>query len=70
MTADVFRGDASFAEDLFAGDAGQGIYLLEQTDAGTRFGVADPGGHAIVAPVDLCARCHASARDGVFPIVR
>jgi len=75
LTADVYARDASFAEDLFAGDAGVGTYLLETSDAGVRFGVADPAGHAVADTADdagptlsLCARCHASARGGVFPV--
>lgn len=74
MTADVYAHAGSFAEELSAGDAGVGVYLLETSDAGARFGVADVSGRSVadsagdrgpsLAP---CARCHAQAPGGVFP---
>ena len=76
VIADVYaEGDARFAEDLRWNDAGVGVYLLERTDAGTRFAVADELGHTIAdsaldagPSVEACARCHAGARGGVFPV--
>jgi hypothetical protein len=70
-------GACRFVEDLYRGDAGVGVYLLEHSDAGTRFAVAQPVGRTLAddawdggsAALDPCARCHAEApRAGVFPI--
>jgi hypothetical protein len=77
FAADVYRHDQGrWAEDLFAGDAGVGVYLLERGDSGVRFAVADPRGRVVadsaadagpsLAP---CARCHAGAKDEVYPVV-
>ena len=74
FTADVYDHDHSaWAEDLFLGDAGAGVYLLEKTDAGIRFAVADDHGRTVAdgdagAGLEPCARCHAGARDGVFDV--
>jgi hypothetical protein len=74
FTADVYEHDhASWAEDLFLGDAGAGVYLLEKTDAGIRFAVADDHGRTVAdgdagASLEPCARCHANARDAVFDV--
>jgi hypothetical protein len=78
FVADVFAdGQRAYIEDLFLGDAGAGVYLLERTDAGLRFAVADPRGTSVAdsaldagASVEACARCHANARDGVYPLVQ
>ncbi len=72
-------GACKFVEELFRRDAGVGIYLLQQGDAGARFAVADPRGRTIAddgidggaAALDACARCHAEApRAGIFPVPR
>ena len=75
MTADVYEGGASWAEDLSAGDAGVGVYLLEHRDGGVRFAVADAHGRAVAddaadagPSLEACARCHSGAPDEVFPI--
>lgn len=73
FTADVYRDHESWAEDLFLGDAGAGVYLLEKTDAGIRFAVADDHGRTVAdgdagASVDTCVRCHSNARDWVFDV--
>ncbi len=74
LRADVYDDeDARWAEDLFAGDAGVGVYLLEKRDGGVRFAVADPRGAAVAdddadggPSLEACARCHAGR---VFPVV-
>ena len=71
FTADVYRDHESWAEDLFLGDAGAGVYLLERGDAGVRFAVADDHGRTVAdgdAGVEACTRCHAGARDSVFDL--
>ena len=79
LRADVYDDEESrWAEDLFAGDAGVGVYLLEKRDGGVRFAVADQGGAAVAddaadggPSLEACARCHASAPENfVLPIVR
>jgi cytochrome c553 len=75
FTADVYETDGGWAEDLSLRDASAGVYLLEKGEAGARFAIADPQGHAVADSRDdagpslaACARCHAGARDAVFPI--
>lgn len=77
FTVDVYtEGHARYAEDLFAANANAGVYLIERSDAGgARFAVTDATGHAIGdtasdagASLEACTRCHAGARDAVFPI--
>ncbi len=69
FVADVYQGDASFAEDLFVADAGAGVYLIARaSDGGVRYGVADVRGHLVAEGVELCARCHRDApHDAIFP---
>ncbi len=76
FVADVYAGETGFIEDLFLGDAGAGVYLIERSNAGLRFAVADPRGMSVAdssldagASLEACARCHANARDGIYPIV-
>jgi hypothetical protein len=76
FVADVYENaQTRFIEDLYAGDAGTGIYLIERSDAGAaRFAVADTNGHTVAdtdagASVEPCVRCHAGARDLIFPII-
>jgi cytochrome c553 len=73
FVADVYRDHESWAEDLYFGDAGAGVYLLEHGDAGVRFAVADERGRTVAdgdagASLDACVRCHAGARDSVFDV--
>jgi cytochrome c553 len=77
FVADVYADHSNaYIEDLFAGDAGAGLYLIERSDAGLRFAVADLRGAAMAdsaldagASVEACVRCHANARDGIYPVV-
>jgi hypothetical protein len=80
--ADALHGRAlpdkcTFVEDLFLGDAGAGVYLLERGDAGSRFAIgdthqrtlADDARDAGTSSLDACARCHREApRSGVFAL--
>jgi len=72
FVADVYEHDhASYAEDLFLGDASAGVYLLERGDAGVRFAVADPQGRTVAdsdAGTESCTRCHSGARNFVFDV--
>ncbi len=73
FVADVYRDHESWAEDLFLGDAGAGVYLLEHGDAGVRFAVADDHGRTVAdgdagASLEPCVRCHSGARDAVFEV--
>lgn len=75
FVADVYADHSAYIEDLFASDAGAGVYLIERSDAGLRFAVADVHGAALAdsaldagASVEACVRCHANARDGIYPI--
>jgi hypothetical protein len=75
FAADVYtNADGSYAEDLFVGDAGAGVYLIERGDAGVRFAVADPRGRSIAddatdagASLEPCVRCHRGATNAIFP---
>lgn len=75
FTADVYEHEhAKWAEDLFVADAGAGVYLIDRSDGGTRFAIADSQGKTVAdgdaGALEACTRCHAGARDGViFPIV-
>ena len=71
--ADVYRHDESWAEDLFLADASAGVYLLDKSDAGVRFAVADDHGRTVAdgdagASLEPCVRCHGNARDWVFDV--
>ncbi len=76
--ADAYEdGHVHFAEDLFEGDAGAGVYLIERTDAGPRFAVADVQGGTVAdsaldagPSVEACVRCHANATGSVYPVMR
>jgi len=79
FVADVYEDKpaARFVEDLFLGDAGVGIYLIERSDAGTRFAVGDEQGNTVAdssldagPSVDGCIRCHANAHDAFYPVTR
>jgi hypothetical protein len=79
FTAEVYEDKPAgvrFAEDLFIGDAGIGVYLIERTDAGVRFAVGDPRGAVVAdstfdagASVEACVRCHANARGSIYPVM-
>jgi hypothetical protein len=75
FVADVYRDHESWAEDLFLADASAGVYLLDKSDAGVRFAVADDHGRTVAdtdtdagASIEPCVRCHANARDWVFDV--
>jgi hypothetical protein len=76
IIADVYDdSETRFAEDLFWGDAGVGVYLIEHMDGGTRFAVGDERGRTVAdsaldagPSVEACVRCHAGARDAIFPV--
>jgi hypothetical protein len=77
FTADVYETNhVRYIEELFEGDAGAGLYLMEPGDAGQRFAVADVTGHLVAdsaldggPSLEACARCHATARGFFFPVV-
>ena len=77
FVADVYEEKDRFAEDLFYGDASAGAYLLDKSDGGIRFAVADPKGQALAdtaadagPSLSACVRCHGGSRDWTFPIAR
>jgi len=74
FVADVYEHDhARWAEDLFLADASAGIYLIDREGGAVRFAIGDPQGRTIAdgdaGVLEPCARCHANARDIIFPIV-